>query len=103
ILPVVADSHVKGPGQVANLYLNTYDVLFSLELPAYAMVIVCAPLISTVWIGRYEAFFVGFSSLLAVCWFLNTLNAPAFFTYMGTGDLRWGLVSQTTIAILNVV
>jgi O-antigen/teichoic acid export membrane protein len=58
-------------------------------------------MISELWIGYYERVFVLFATLLAIGWFLNTLNAPAYFVNLGTGELRWNLVSHLVIALLN--
>ena len=103
LVPVVAEQQERQPDKVTGLYSTTYELLFVLALPAYALVVACIPLISILWIGRYEAVFALFGSLLSIGWFLNTLNAPAFFTYMGTGQLGWNLASQVTVAILNLV
>ena len=102
LVPVIAEQQEKSPDKVIRLYLDTYSVLFVLALPAFTLVMVCMPLISMLWIGRYVATFALFGSLLSAGWFLNTLNAPAFFTYMGTGELAWSLTSQVTVAILNL-
>jgi O-antigen/teichoic acid export membrane protein len=102
LVPVVAEQQEKRPENVARLYLATYSVLFTLALPAFALLMVCLPVISTLLIGRYEPMFALFGSLLCAGWFLNTLNAPAFFTYMGIGELGWSLTSQVAVAILNV-
>jgi len=42
---------------------------------------VCIPLISTLWIGRYEAAFALFGSLLSAGWFLNTLMTCLLHIY----------------------
>lgn len=89
LVPAVADLQEKTPEKIESIYLTSYQLLFYLALPLYSLIIVCIPLISELWIGHYERVFVIFGILLAIGWFLNTLNAPAYFANMGTGELRW--------------
>jgi O-antigen/teichoic acid export membrane protein len=55
------------------------------------------------WIGHYEKAFVGFGILLSIGWFFNTLSAPSYFVNLGTGELRWNVVSHVAIAVFNAV
>jgi len=55
------------------------------------------------WIGHYEKAFVGFGILLSIGWFFNTLSAPSYFVNLGTGELRWNVVSHVAIAVLNAI
>ena len=62
-----------------------------------------APIISEVWIGSYEKSFVSFTVILTAGWFLNTLNAPSYFSNMGTGHVGWNTLAQVAIGILNIL
>ena len=44
-----------------------------------------------------------FASLLLIAWFLNMIANPAYFAYMGIGDLRWNLRGHVVIAVVNAV
>ena len=103
ILPTIASMHEKMPEKIQSLYLASYQLLFYLALPLFSLIIVCIPLISEIWIGHYERIFVVFSTLLAVGWFVNTLNAPAFYANLGIGEIRWNVIGHILIAFLNVV
>ena len=103
IVPVVAENQEKSPERVKHLYLASYQILIYIALPAYSLVIVSIPFISFIWIGIYEPMFVIFGTFLAFGGFLNTLNGPAFFTYLGTGELRWNLLAHIATAVLNPV
>ena len=89
------------PEKIQSIYLTSYQLLIYLALPLYSLIIVCTPIISDLWIGHYERIFVVFATLLAIGWFLNTLNAPAYFAYLGIGKLRWNVISHIAIALLN--
>jgi len=101
LVPAIADLQERTPEKIQSIYLASYQLLFYLALPLYSLIIICTPIISELWIGQYERFFVVFATLLAVGWFLNTLNAPAYFAYLGIGELRWNVIGHITIALLN--
>lgn len=103
IVPVVAELQEKSPEKIKQLYLTSYQAMFYVSLPSYSFVIMIAPLVSKVWIGHYEPSFVIFATFLTVGWLLNSLNNPAYFTYLGTGDLYWNTISHITIAVSNAL
>lgn len=101
LVPAIADLKEKTPEKVQSVYSNSYQLLFYLALPLYSFIVICAPIISELWIGHYESVFVLFTILLAIGWLLNTLNVPAYFAYLGIGELRWNVISHITIGLLN--
>jgi O-antigen/teichoic acid export membrane protein len=103
IVPTIADMNESAPEKIRSLYLHSYGLLFYLALPLLSLIIVCAPIISEIWIGYYEQVFVYSTTLLAIGWFLNTLAVPAYFTNSGMGELRWNVIGQSLIAIVNGV
>jgi O-antigen/teichoic acid export membrane protein len=101
LVPAIADLQEKTPDKIRTVYLTSYQLLFYLALPLYSLIVVCAPSISALWIGHYERAFVISLVLLAIGWFFNTIAAPAYFAYLGTGKLRWNVTGYLTIAFLN--
>ena len=101
LVPAVADLQEKKPEATQVIYSNSYRLLIYLALPLYSIIVVCTPVISRLWIGHYEGMFVLFAILLATGWFLNTLNTPAYFVNLGTGELRWNTISHIVIGLLN--
>ena len=61
------------------------------------------PLVSRIWIGRYEPVFVTFVALLAAGWLVNILSNPAYVVDLGTGSLRWVTIGCATTCVLNPV
>jgi len=102
LVPAIADLQEKTPKKIQSIYLTSYQLLFYLALPLFSLIIVFIPLISKLWIGHYENTFILFATLLSIGWFLNTLNAPAYFAYLGIGRLRFNVISHIMIALLNV-
>jgi O-antigen/teichoic acid export membrane protein len=103
LVPAIADMKEKEPGRIRNLYLSSYRLLFYLATPLFSMIIISIPIISVLWIGHFEPVFVSFSIILSIGWYLNTLNTPAYFAYLGIGSLRWNVIAHVVIAILNIV
>jgi len=102
LVPVFADLHETSPEKIRSIYLNSFELLFYLSLPIFSLLIVLIPFICNLWIGYYEPFFILCGILLAIGWFFNTLNAPAYFVSIGTGKLRWNVIAHIAIALLNI-
>ncbi len=102
LVPVIADLQERKPELLLVFYSNCYNLLIYVGLPCYALVVASAPIISEFWIGHYESRFVLFSALLGAGWFLNMLNAPAYYDNLGTGALRWNTISHVLIGVLNL-
>src|SRR4030066_1313189 len=79
VVPTIADMTENAPEKIRAFYLRSYDLLFYLALPLFSLLIICAPIISEIWIGYYERVFVFSAILLSIGWFLNTLAVPAYF------------------------
>lgn len=101
IVPVIADLQETEPEAIRRLYWDSYRLLFYVSIPLYLFIAAFSPAISEIWIGTYERSFVLFSALLVGGWAVNTLNGPAYFANLGTGDLRWNTISHVGIALLN--
>lgn len=102
LVPAIADLQEKLPEKIKSVYLTSYQLLFYLALPLFSFIIVATPIISDLWIGHIEKNFVIFSILLSIGWFLNILNVPSYYAYLGIGCLRFNVISHLAIAILNL-
>jgi O-antigen/teichoic acid export membrane protein len=103
LVPTFAHIKQLEPHRIASLYLNSYRLTFYLALAGFGLLATCAPLISDVWIGRYEPFFVWSVIVLCVGWFANTLSLPAYYACMGTGMMRFNVVSHVIISLVNLL
>jgi len=101
LVPAIAGLQETTPKKIHSVYLTSYRLLFYLSFPLYSLAIISLPTISRIWIGRYEGVFVVFGTMLGIGWLLNILNAPAYFSYLGIGDLRWNVISHLTAGLLN--
>ena len=103
LVPAVAELHETSPDKVSDLYLKSYRMLFFINFPFYAVILISLPMISMMWIGRNENQFIVFGTLLAIGWGLNSLNATAYFVNLGTGDLKWNSIAHVVTAFVNVL
>jgi len=102
LVPVIATYKELSPERIRKVYFNTYRLVVYLSLLLYGAILTIIPLISVIWIGKYEPVFVVFSSIMAVAWFLNTLSVPAYFNNQGTGQLRWNTIAHVITSISNL-
>lgn len=102
LVPAIADLHERHPDMIQKVFKDNYRIMFYISLPLYATMIILTPLISEIWIGRYEPAFVMFSFLTAINLFINTLSVPAYFSYLGIGELKWNTLGHVIPAFMNI-
>lgn len=103
MIPVIANIKEKTPEKVEEIYLKSYQLIFYVSLPLYTLIIMSASIVSYLWIGYYESVFVVFTVVLSTGWFINTLSVPAYFAYLGIGNLRWNVIAHSLIGSLNLL
>lgn len=101
LVPTISHLHERDCTAIPKIYRESYRLVFFLAVPSFALMIVASPLVSTLWIGRYEPLFVRFVALLAAGWLVNVLCNPAYVVDLGTGELRWVSIGCAVTAILN--
>ena len=101
LVPAVSHLQERDPDSIPRIYRESYRLVFFLAVPAFACLTIASPLISRVWIGRYESAFVAFVAILSVGWLVNVLANPAYVIDLGTGALRWVSVGCVATAVLN--
>lgn len=102
-LPLFAKANVADRPGVDELFMTAYRLNYFLCVPGFCLLVVCTPLISQLWIGRYEPDFVSAAMLLSLGWLLNTIALPAYFASLGTGKLGLNLASHVLLSVMNVV
>ena len=103
LIPVVSMINEKPGSGLVRLYQKSFRVTFFIAVPFFALVVSLSPLISELWIGSYEQVFVFSVCLLAISRCINTLSAPSYFSYLGTGSLRPVVTGHVYITFLNVL
>jgi O-antigen/teichoic acid export membrane protein len=101
LVPAVSHLQERKPESLPAIYRESYRLVFFLAVPTFAGLAVLSPLVSRIWIGRYEPIFVEFVVLLAAAWLVNILSNPAYVFDLGTGALRWVTLGCGATAVLN--
>lgn len=102
LVPVIASMQEQRPEAARQVYRESYQVIFYFGVPSFAMLAATLPIISELWIGHYEYWFVLCGTLMAAGWLGNLLSAPAYFINLGTGELRWNTISHLALGVLNL-
>jgi O-antigen/teichoic acid export membrane protein len=101
LVPTLTDIGETTPKLLRGIYETSCRLVAFLLLLVLPLLIALAPLVSLLWLGTYEPVFVLFATLLFVGWFGNLIGNPAYFDYLGAGELRWVVRSHLATALLN--
>lgn len=101
LVPTVSHLQERDPKLIPVVYRESYRLIFFLAVPIFASAAVLSPLVSRIWIGRYEPIFVEFVAILAAGWLVNVLTNPAYVVDLGTGALKWVSIGCLSAAALN--
>ena len=102
LVPAYAGLKEKSPEKISNVFKKSYYLIFFISILLFSSIILFSPLISKVWLGDFNKTFVLYLVFLSVAWFGCTINAPAYFLNLGTGELSWNLFSSIAVMIINV-
>jgi O-antigen/teichoic acid export membrane protein len=103
MVPAIAGLTELGTLNVKKVYKQMFEVMSLSSIILITYISAFATYISIIWIGRPEKDFVISLSLICAGWFFNIISAPAFFINLATGKLKWNLISQLSIGILNCI
>jgi len=101
LVPTISHLQERDPKLIPIVYRESYRLIFFLGVPIFASAAAFSPLVSRIWMGRYEPVFVEFATLLAAGWLVNVLANPAYVVDLGTGALKWVSIGCVVAATLN--
>jgi O-antigen/teichoic acid export membrane protein len=102
LVPTLASLNETAPERLPAIYRRSFHVIALFVAAALPFLVGATPLISAVWLGEVRVVFTTFASIILVAWFLNTLSNPAYFAFLGDGNLRWNVAGHLLTGILNV-
>lgn len=102
LVPMLSKAHTQNES-LKNTYILTLKVLFVVSFCVYTITGFLTSFISEIWIGSYNQEFVYFTYILIVSLGINICAGAAFFTNMGTGNVKYNTMAQSIIAISNVL
>ncbi|HXB68860.1 MAG TPA: oligosaccharide flippase family protein [Candidatus Acidoferrales bacterium] len=103
ILPMAAAANEKGKRAVVHLYETAVENMSAMLLPTLAVLIASAPLISMLWLGKFNPEFVHLLLALALAVGLQTFIGPAYFSLLGVGSAFWIAAGNMTVGICNLL
>ena len=101
IIPVIAAAKENDESQIKSIYVKTFSIILFFNCITTSIIIVSAPLISLIWIGKIVPFFLFAVVLNSVVIFVNIMSNPAYFSYLGEGKLNKLIYSYLIIVVLN--
>ena len=101
IIPVIAAANETNKNEIKTIYVKTFSLIFFFNCITTSIIIVCAPLISLLWIGKVVPFFLFSIVINSSVVFVNIMSNPAYFSYLGEGKLNKLIYSYFIIVVLN--
>jgi O-antigen/teichoic acid export membrane protein len=102
MVPKIVETSLNATSHFQRLYAMMFKILAIISTPLLFFFFFFAPLISLVWIGKVEPFFVLSIYTLIVGWYINTLSVPAYISNMGIGQLRQNIIQHIATASFNL-
>lgn len=103
VIPIAAGSESRDHSHFAELYRSNVRIVLYLVFPLYGVLVAYAPIISEIWIGRYEPQFFLFCTLLALAYLVRTIADPAYFLNLGSGRIIWIVYGYWAMVVTNGV
>lgn len=100
LVPMLSKAHTENE-DLKSSYMTTLKVLFVVSLCFYSFTGFLTSFISEIWIGHYEKDFIYFTYILLISLGINTLASAAYFTNVGTGDVKFNTIAQFIMGISN--
>ena len=101
IIPVIAAANENNKNEIKTIYVKTFSLIFFFNCITTSVIIVFAPLISLLWIGKKVPFFLFAIVVNSIVVFVNIMSNPAYFSYLGEGRLNKLIYSYLIIVVLN--
>lgn len=103
IVPIFAGINHTNQDKINDLYAKNMQYLLFLITPIFASLIAMMPVISEVLLGNYNSQFIIIGIILSFSWYFNSISAPSYFAYSGSGKLLWITVHSVLIAFTNLI
>jgi O-antigen/teichoic acid export membrane protein len=103
LVPTLARLAEINPNELHLLYRDSMRAILlflAVILPGLLLIV---PVLADLWLGERPPLFIVFAVILLSGWFVNLISNPAYFSYMGTGRLRWNTVSHVFMVVSNLI
>lgn len=103
LVPVYAAAQEMRGKTGQDIYTKNMRLLMYISIPFYLFLMSMAPAISKIWIGSHVAPFFWSFVLLCFSSFAATINNPAYFATIGSGNLRLLIQGHLLGALVIVI
>lgn len=100
-VPIFTNAQQKSSETTKGLYRQVYSINFLLSILWVSFLLATVIPISKIWIEHVNADFIRITILLTTAYFFNIIISPAYFSNVGRADLKYNVVSNIIIAVLN--
>lgn len=94
LVPYIAHLFESTNDKIKEVFQINFNLLAYFSLPIYFSLSFLAPLISELWIGNYNQLFVLSLIIITFGEAFHILAGPAYFIYLGVGNLNWNVLSN---------
>jgi len=106
-IPVIAHYHQTSEEKLKPFYIKSFPFVMTAGAMATVALVFFSGFLSRIWVGHYETVFVNSSIVVAMGMLANILCAPAYFNYLGVGNLNllvWAQMANSAVyLILSIV
>lgn len=103
VIPRIAEYTNNFKESIKEIYIENLKIALILSLSIYSMLIASNDILSIVMFKFAQPDFKDIFNILAICWLINALSAPAYFSNLGTGEVGVNSISQIMMGLLNLV
>ncbi|MEZ4857338.1 MAG: hypothetical protein R2781_00835 [Flavobacteriaceae bacterium] len=104
IVPKITTLSVTQPKEKINeAYLQINRINLILLFFSMVVIIPFSKVFSILLLGYVNNHFIIVLTCLVIGWGINSLNIPSYMVNLGTGNLRWNVISHFVIGVLNVL
>lgn len=103
MVPVVADLNEKDKSAISDLYNKMFSIIVLVTIPILSFLISTTDVISYLWLQSVNENFWIITVILSFSMIINIISGPAYFTFLGLGNLNPLLISHVVMGLLNFV
>lgn len=86
-----------------SIYRFVYGLTWCLGVVGFGLVFAAMPALGIIALGAPHSDLIIVGGVLSIAWHLNTMSAPAYFSLLGGGRLRWIVVAHVVLALANLL
>lgn len=104
VIPIIAEKSKNNLDEDLLIFFKRMNqILFLIVLPLFSIIIAITPLISLIWIGKIEYYFLFSVYVLSIGFIFNIMSNPSYFSCMGEGKLNILVITHVGMAVLNII